>query len=220
MLNKSISILKKIVKNKKVLYDARLLKTLYYNFRCGHYSLPLIIYPQVHFYMGSNAKIIHNGGRLHIGCRWSVGRFKQSEFVIADNGTLEINDDFKILTGCSIIIDPGAKLTVGSGGLNLGVRLAVFNSVSIGKNCFISENVSIRDSDNHPILNRSNNFSSPIVIGNNVLVGINATILKGVTIGDGAVIAANSLVNKTVPPNTLVGGVPAKILRTNIKLRM
>lgn len=58
--------------------------------------------------------------------------------------------------------------------------------------------------------------SAPIHIGNHVWIGARATILKGVTIGDGAVVAAGAVVNKDVPPNTLVGGVPARIIKENI----
>jgi acetyltransferase-like isoleucine patch superfamily enzyme len=217
LLKNIISILKNLRNSKEILKDAILLKTFYHNYRRDLFSLPIIIYPEVHLFIGSNAKIIHNGGRLQVGRRWGVGRFKQSEFVVADDGILEINDDFEIYTGCSVVIDSGAKLSLGKGGLNLGVRMAVFNSISIGNNCFISENVTIRDSDNHRITGRLKTNSSPIIFGNNVLIGINATILKGVTIGNGAVVAANSLVNKSVPPNTLVGGVPAKIIKENIK---
>lgn len=55
---------------------------------------------------------------------------------------------------------------------------------------------------------------SPIVIGNGVWIGARVTVLPGVTIGQGAVVAAGSVVTKDVPPNTLVGGVPAKVIRT------
>jgi len=206
----------KIYNIKTILKDVRLLKTCYYNFKCNHYSCPIFIYPNVHFRIGSKAKIIHNGGRLKVGRRWTIGRFFPSEFIIADNGTLEINDDFEIYTGCSIVVDSGAKLSLGKSKINLNSRIAVFNSITIGDNVYISENATLRDSDNHAISGSATNHSAPITIGNNVLIGINSTILKGVTIGDGSVIAANSLVNKTVPPNTLVGGVPAKILRENI----
>ena len=54
----------------------------------------------------------------------------------------------------------------------------------------------------------------PIKIGCNVWIGANATILPGVTIGDGAVIAAGAVVSKDVPPRTIAGGVPAKIIKT------
>ena len=59
-------------------------------------------------------------------------------------------------------------------------------------------------------------MTKPIKIGNHVWIGINATILKGVTIGDGAIIAAGAVVNKDVEENSLVGGVPAKVIKKNI----
>lgn len=56
-------------------------------------------------------------------------------------------------------------------------------------------------------------FEKPCYIGNDVWIGCNATILRGVSIGDGAVIAANAVVHKDVPPYSIVGGVPAKVLK-------
>ena len=55
--------------------------------------------------------------------------------------------------------------------------------------------------------------AAPIVLGRNVWVGSNSTILQGVTIGDGAIIAAGAVVTKDVPANTVVGGVPARHIR-------
>lgn len=56
-----------------------------------------------------------------------------------------------------------------------------------------------------------------IEIGDHVWVGLRSVILKGVKIGNGAIIAAGSLVNRDVPPNSLAAGVPAKIIKTNIQ---
>lgn len=79
----------------------------------------------------------------------------------------------------------------------------------------ISENVTIRDSDNHR-LNSNEKISSPIKIGNHVWIGMNVTILKGVTIGDGAVIAVGAVVNKDIPGGSLAAGVPAIVKKTDI----
>ena len=62
-----------------------------------------------------------------------------------------------------------------------------------------------------------------IVIGNDVYIGVNCTILGGVTIGDGAVVAAGAVVTKDVPPHTVYGGVPAKLIKnkefTDLRIR-
>ena len=81
---------------------------------------------------------------------------------------------------------------------------------------FISEGVTIIDSDVHRINNKID-ISKPIVIEDNVWIGINTIILKGVTIGAGSVVSAGSVVTTNMPPKTLVGGVPAKITKRDIK---
>lgn len=60
---------------------------------------------------------------------------------------------------------------------------------------------------------RETNVSHPIVIGQNVWIGTNAAILPGVTIGDGAIVAAGAVVTRDVPDSTLVAGVPARVVR-------
>ena len=86
--------------------------------------------------------------------------------------------------------------------------------ITIGDGSLIGHNV-VLATINHDFIpsNRGDNHPSPIVIGKNVWIGSNATILPGITIGDGAIIAAGAVVTKDVPKNTIVGGVPAKILK-------
>jgi len=87
--------------------------------------------------------------------------------------------------------------------------------VEIGDRCNISWDVCIMDRDYHKF-NSPTEEIKPVKIGNDVWIGCNVLILKGVTIGDGAVIAAGSVVTKDVAPKTLVGGNPAKVIKEGI----
>ena len=86
--------------------------------------------------------------------------------------------------------------------------------VTLGDGCQIGHNVVFATLD-HGIApaERRTTVPAPIVLGRNVWVGANATILRGVTIGDNAVVAAGAVVAKDVEANTIVGGVPARLLR-------
>lgn len=92
------------------------------------------------------------------------------------------------------------------------------DSVVIGDDVMIAHYCTIRDTDHTidrvdvPMIGQGIN-SSGVRIGNDVWIGHGAIILKGVAIGDGAVVAAGSLVNKDVAPYSIVGGVPAKLIK-------
>lgn len=88
--------------------------------------------------------------------------------------------------------------------------------LDIGDDVMIGPNVSIITSG-HPLApsqRRAAVVAKPIVIGSNVWIGAGATIIGGVTIGENAVVAAGSVVTKDVPADTLVGGNPAKVIRS------
>lgn len=86
--------------------------------------------------------------------------------------------------------------------------------VTLGDGCQIGHNV-VFATLNHGLepADRGTTYPAPIVLGRNVWVGSNATILRGVTIGDNAVVAAGAVVSRDVPANTIVGGVPARIIK-------
>lgn len=90
-------------------------------------------------------------------------------------------------------------------------------TISIGKNCLIGVNFSCIDSDFHGIEPNKRRggfqFCKPVTIGENVFIGNNVTILKGVEIGMNSAVASNSVVTKSFPANVLIGGNPARVIR-------
>ena len=112
--------------------------------------------------------------------------------------------------------DYGQNITVGKNVfINSGCCFQDQGGIEIGNNVLIGQQVVIA-TINHDLIpqKRANMLLSPVKIGNDVWIGAHATILAGVTIGNGAVIAAGAVVTKDVPENTVVGGVPAKIIKT------
>ena len=86
--------------------------------------------------------------------------------------------------------------------------------VTLGDGCQIGHNV-VFATLNHGLApeDRHTTYPAPIILGRNVWVGSNSTILQGVTIGDNAVVAAGAVVTKDVPADAIVGGVPAKVIK-------
>lgn len=136
------------------------------------------------------------------------------------------NSKFKIYGNCafgfhsSIRLEENAILEIGKNTyLSANAVLRVAKKIKIGDDCAISWNVTIMDSDFHDYYIDDNlvENTNEVIIGNNVWIGNNVIILKGVTIGDNSIIAAGSVVTKSVPPDTIVGGNPAKTIKNNAK---
>jgi acetyltransferase-like isoleucine patch superfamily enzyme len=98
--------------------------------------------------------------------------------------------------------------------INTGATIVATHSIVVGDDCLIGDLAAIFDCDFHPMEPSQPMRFAPVRLGANVWVGRSATILPGVTIGDHAVIAAGSVVTADVPAKTVVGGVPARPIRT------
>lgn len=141
--------------------------------------------------------------------------------------TLEIHDGpltrygygpYNLRYGAYIEIVNGGKLSIGQGAANVGLTIMCAKEVTIGNGVRIGRNVSIRDWNGpHVIINSTYRNHAPVHIEDHVWLCSGCTIMPGVTVGEGAVIAANSTVTKDVPPHSLVGGSPAKIIKENIE---
>jgi acetyltransferase-like isoleucine patch superfamily enzyme len=109
----------------------------------------------------------------------------------------------------------GATVEVGDRTfLNRRTEVISQRRVTIGADCLISWDVSISDTDYHQV--DGSPAAAPVTIEDLAWIGARATILKGVTIGSGAVVAAGAVVTRSVPPRTLVAGVPARVVRTYV----
>lgn len=111
--------------------------------------------------------------------------------------------------------DFGKNITVGEGVfINACCHFQDHGGVTLGDGCQIGHNV-VFATLNHALApeRRKTTYPAPIVLGRNVWIGSNATILQGVTIGDNAVVAAGAVVTKDVAANTVVGGVPVRFIK-------
>lgn len=106
------------------------------------------------------------------------------------------------------------RLTIGDRVfINTGAVVLAFEQITIEDDVALASGVFISDSDNHPLEGRPVRVA-PIVIGRGAWIATRSMVLPGVHVGSRAVIAAGSVVVKDVPPDTLVAGVPARVIRT------
>ncbi len=128
-----------------------------------------------------------------------MGRFSliYREVILTHTYALECGDNVSMYYGS--VIDARGGLTIG-------------NNSMIGPKCMVMTFDHDHTRPGEP-MNHLSPIYKPVVIGSNVWIGGNCSILGGVTIGDNAIVAAGAVVTKDVEPGTVVGGVPAKLIR-------
>lgn len=143
-----------------------------------------------------------------------------------------LGDHVSCYAGCSFAIGVNGRCTVGDFTLMNGALVMAEERIEIGSHCLISWNVGIADSDFHPLAPAQRIIDAhalapffkdrpprpplrtmPVIISDNVWIGMNAIILKGVTIGENSVVAAGAVVTKSVPANVVVAGNPAVVTK-------
>lgn len=165
------------------------------------------------------------GKNVFLGRRFRVYSSSKNNIIIGDNcfilGRILSENNGKIIIGNNTSIRD-----------NVSIRCS--NQITIGDNVIFSFNIVVTDNNNHPInpedrlkminsgwstdhWNLKHSESSPIKIGNNVWVGQNCFILKGVNIGDNSIVAAATVVTKNVPENSIVAGNPGKVVKSDIQ---
>ncbi|NND34355.1 MAG: acyltransferase [Saprospiraceae bacterium] len=165
--------------------------------------------------------------RYYVMCLYHYNRFRGSAMsMVGRKNAIYLEKGSSMKWGGRVILNDHnfiqvkGHLQIGGGfGMNSFGRIVAHDNISIGTHVTIGQMVAILDHDHdyrliNDKLQLEGYITAPIRIGNNVWIGDKCTILKGVNIGDNVVIGAHSLVNKDVPSNSIVGGVPAKVLRS------
>jgi acetyltransferase-like isoleucine patch superfamily enzyme len=152
--------------------------------------------------------------------------------VVIFGNNVVLNSDFSktntsLTYRCKFVTGYDGKIQIGDNTMFNGVCVVSYKQVTIGKNCQIASSTMISDTDFHPVdpserelqvTGQEFKFTSvksvDIVIADNVWVGWNCTILKGVIIGENSIVAAGSVVTSGIyPPNCIIAGNPAKVVK-------
>lgn len=166
-----------------------------------------------------NAKLIIHG-QLVVEKRSASGAIGSPIILLHEGAKLVINNRVKIGPNTHIEVGKNGRLLFGQEGGNetsfsYGCKIIANQLIEIGSSCLFSWDILIMDTSTHYINGQIKN--SPIIISDYVWVAAKAVILKGVRIASNCIIATGSVVTKSVPENCLIGGNPARILKTDVQ---
>jgi len=149
-----------------------------------------------------------------------INRYPNSSIIIGDNTKLN-SSKYSMSIGlqqpCAFAtLGEGSKITMGINCGASGLKIHAKSSISIGNNVLFGAGCTIIDNDaHHSNMNkRAQNIipSRPVTIGDNAFIGMQCIILKGVPVGENAIIAAGSVVYSNIPRNAIAGGNPCKVI--------
>jgi acetyltransferase-like isoleucine patch superfamily enzyme len=165
----------------------------------------------------------HRSARVHLARRsvlmFGLAHDRPAGAVLRmrPRSSLRIDGRVQIMRACHVEVGYDASLAIGADTfLNEQSSIMCCCSTEIGAGCAISWGVRILDTDIHRTGPGAASPHAPIWIGSGCWIGADALVLKGSSLGAGAIVAAGAVVASTVPPKTLVAGVPARVVRENV----
>jgi len=145
-------------------------------------------------------------------------KYPTSKIIIGKNNSFRSSPTSNLVginRSCAISThSKSAKIIIGERCGFSGTIIGAYNQITIGNHVLFGANTTITDFDWHPVQRKgiTEMVSAPIVIEDNVWLGMNAVVLKGVSVGQNAIIGANSVVTKSIPANAVAAGNPATII--------
>lgn len=167
-----------------------------------------------------------NNNRIEIGGLSTLNNV--TIFVRGDNHTIKIGESVVFnLSGCLWVEDSGGVLEIGRESTFEQVHLAVTEPgarLIIGKDCMVANDVDLRTGDSHSIIDATTgkriNQAKDVTIGDHVWIGSHVSILKGANVAPNSIVGTRSLVTRAfTEPGVVLGGIPAKVLRTKVNWR-
>ena len=172
-----------------------------------------------------NSKIIINSGTLKIGI--DFGYFDPGEFdprvdkcrIFLNNSTLEIYGNVSLYPG-AIIHGTNAHIIIRNNTkINAGMIISM-KKIEIGEECYLGRDIVIRDNDGKELstgpTNEKGQQFMDVRIGNHCMIAQGCMILKGVRLSDNTIVSARAMVAKSFPPNVVISGIPARIIKENV----
>ena len=167
-----------------------------------------------------NSRLIVENGILSVGYvpGWTSS-FRDNCGIRLEHSTLRIKGNVQLTPGVGIWA-MNANVVIGNGTVINGRASIISKSrVEIGAHCLIAFNTTIMDCDLHRHAvagGKPEDVAKPVIVADRCWIGHDVTILKGVTIGEGSIVGAHSVVTEEVKDHTMVAGVPARKIRENI----
>jgi acetyltransferase-like isoleucine patch superfamily enzyme len=144
-------------------------------------------------------------------------------YIKGDNHKFVVNEYAKIKGGSVWFEDMNCIIAIGKSTTIESAHLAATepnSKIIIGEDCMLSTDVEFRTGDSHSIIdaatNKRINYAKNIQVKNHVWIGARATVLKGVTIDENSIVSTGAIVTKNVAANSIVAGIPAKIIKTGV----
>ncbi|MDR2648209.1 MAG: polysaccharide pyruvyl transferase family protein [Clostridiales bacterium] len=176
--------------------------------------------------MAERSKIIIDPeAELILNANLPEGSQKECILTLHPGAILHVTGKFRVSYDSRIILWNNAKMTVANGFVNFGAAISPQREIIIGDDFLAGSQIAIWDYDSHKIIEAEsgdilNNPTDAIKIGKHVWMGLGSMITDSVSVGEGAIIAAKAVVTHNVPENSIVAGVPAKVIKTGVTWRV